>query len=203
VLASRNLEGIDVAGSLKRLGLEFESFQRMLVRFADGQGATLDALRTAVASSDSAAVARQAHAIAGAAGNLGADALHAAAKALERAGRENSGNLAQLLTQLDAQAAVVFRSIDTLRGARAAAPSEPTQVFVPADAQAVLERLRAALSDYDVSAASAVLGDLDGLAMPGNAGDLVRLRNHVDSYEYDEARVLATRLLEQIADRAT
>jgi two-component system, sensor histidine kinase and response regulator len=203
VLASRNLEGIDVAGSLKRLGLEFESFQRMLVRFADGQGATLDALRTAVASSDSAAVARQAHAIAGAAGNLGADALHAAAKALERAGRENSGNLAQLLTQLDAQAAVVFRSIDTLRGARAAAPSEPTQVFVPADAQAVLERLRAALSDYDVSAASAVLGDLDGLAMPGNAGDLVRLRNHVDSYEYDEARVLATRLLAQIADGAT
>jgi two-component system, sensor histidine kinase and response regulator len=203
VLASRNLEGIDVAGSLKRLGLEFESFQRMLVRFADGQGATLDALRTAVASSDSAAVARQAHAIAGAAGNLGADALHAAAKALERAGRENSGNLAQLLTQLDAQAAVVFRSIDTLRGARAAAPSEPTQVFVPADARAVLERLRAALSDYDVSAASAVLGDLDGLAMPGNAGDLVRLRNHVDSYEYDEARVLAARLLDQIADRAT
>jgi hypothetical protein len=62
----------------------------------------------------------------------------------------------------------------------------------------VLERLQAALSDDDVSAASAVLGDLDGLAMPENAGDLVRLRNHVDSYEYDDARVLAARLLEQI-----
>ena len=198
VLASRNLEGIDVAGSLKRLGLELESFQRLLVRFADGQGATLDALRAAVASSDSAAVARQAHAIAGAAGNLGADALHAAAKALERAGRENSGNLAQLLTQLDAQAAVVFRSIDTVRAGRAAVPSEPAQAFVPADARAVLERLQAALSDNDVSAVSAVLGDLDGLAMPGNAGDLVRLRNHVDSYEYDAAGLLATRLLEQI-----
>ncbi len=197
---SPGLDGIDVTGSLKRLGLEFESLQRMLVRFADSQGATLDALRAAVASSDSAAVARQAHAIAGAAGNLGADALHAAAKALERAGRENSGNLAQLLTQLDAEAAVVFRSIDTLREARAAVPSEPTQVFVPADARAVLERLQAALRDYDLSAASAALDDLDGLAMPGSAaGDLVRLRNRVDSYEYDEARVLATRLLEQIA----
>ena len=71
-------------------------------------------------------------------------------------------------------------------------------MFVPADARAVLERLRAALTDYDVSAVSAVLGDLGDLAMPGNAGDLVRLRNQVDSYEYDEARVLATRLLEQI-----
>ncbi|HYR27033.1 MAG TPA: response regulator, partial [Thermoanaerobaculia bacterium] len=56
VLASPNLEGIDVAGSLKRLGLEFESFQRLLVRFADGQGATLDALGAAVATGDSAAV---------------------------------------------------------------------------------------------------------------------------------------------------
>jgi HPt (histidine-containing phosphotransfer) domain-containing protein len=143
-------------------------------------------------------VARHAHAIAGAAGNLGADALHAAAKALERAGREDSGNLAQLLTRLEAQAAVVLRSIDTLRGVRGPVPSESTHGFVPADARAVLERLQAALSDDDVSAASAVLGDLDGLAMPENAGDLVRLRNHVDSYEYDDARVLAARLLEQI-----
>jgi two-component system sensor histidine kinase/response regulator len=196
--ASQRLDGIDVAGSLKRLGLEFESFQRMLIRFADGQSATLDTLRAAVAGSDSAAVARHAHAIAGASGNLGADALHAAAKALERAGRENSGNLAQLLTQLDAQATVVFRSIDTLRGPRSTVLTGPTQVFGPAAARAILERLQAALSDYDVSAASAVLDDLDGVAMPGNAGDLVRLRNHVDSYEYDEARVLATRLLEQI-----
>jgi hypothetical protein len=27
---------------------------------------------------------------------------------------------------------------------------------------------------------------------------LARLRNHVDSYEYEEARLLATRLLEEI-----
>jgi hypothetical protein len=62
---------------------------------------------------------------------------------------------------------------------------------------------QAALSDWDVSAASAILGDLDGLAMPGHAGDLLRLRNRVDSYEYDEATVLATRLLEQIGSHAT
>ena len=84
---SPRLEGIDVAGSLARLGLEFETLRRMLVRFADSQGATIDALRAAVASGDSAAAAKHAHAIAGASGNLGAEGLHAAAKALERAGR--------------------------------------------------------------------------------------------------------------------
>ena len=71
-------------------------------------------------------------------------------------------------------------------------------MFVPADARAVLERLQAALNDYDVSTSSAVLGDLDALAMPGNAGDLVRLRNMPTAHNPDEARVLATRLLAQI-----
>ena len=34
--------------------------------------------------------------------------------------------------------------------------------------------------------------------MPGAVADLAQLREHVDSYEYEEARVLATRLLGQI-----
>jgi two-component system sensor histidine kinase/response regulator len=198
---SPTLEGIDVAGSLERLGLEFDSFRRMLIRFADGQGATLDALRAAVASNDCAAVARHAHAIAGASGNLGADGLRAAAKALEHAGRENGNDLARLWTELEARAAVVLRSIDTLRERRGTAvQSGPEQVAVPAEARAILERLQAALGDFDLSAASGALADLDRVAMPENDSDLARLRTHVDSYEYDEARVLATRLLEQIGN---
>ena len=50
---SPRLEGIDVAGSLARLGLEFRASGE-LVRFADSQGATIDSLRAAVASGDSA-----------------------------------------------------------------------------------------------------------------------------------------------------
>ena len=194
---SPRLEGIDVAGSLARLGLEFETFRRMLVRFASSQGATVEALRAAVTSGDSAAAARHAHAIAGAAGNLGAEGLHAAAKALERAGRADNRDLADLLADLEANAAVVFRSVDTLRVP--VAPVVTETGHMPASARAALERLQAALGDFDLSAANHALADLDGLAIEGNAaGHLVRLRNHVDSYEYDEARVLATKLLDQI-----
>jgi two-component system sensor histidine kinase/response regulator len=196
--SSPRVEGIDVAGSLKRLDLEFETFQRMLVRFADSQGATIDALRAAVASGDSAAVARHAHAIAGASGNLGAEGLGAAAKALERAGRAGDGDLAHLFADLEAKAAVVFRSVDTLRGTIAPVATEPGQVLVPAAARIALEQLQAALGDFDVSAASDALADLDRTPMPGVVSDLARLRNHVDSYEYEEARVLATWLLGQI-----
>ena len=50
---------------------------------------------------------------------------------------------------------------------------------------------------------ASALADLDRAAMPGVASDLARLRNHVDSYEYEEARVLATRLLEQIGSEVS
>jgi two-component system, sensor histidine kinase and response regulator len=191
------LEGIDVTESLERLGLEFASFRRMLIRFADGQGATLDALRAAVSSGDGAAAARHAHAIAGASGNLGAEALRTAAKALERAGRDGRNDLAALLADLEGKAAVVFRSIDTLRDAGPAS-TRAGNLLVPAAARAALERLRAALGDYDLSAASRALEDLERAAVPGAVSELALLRSHVDGYEYDEARALATRLLERI-----
>ena len=65
-----------------------------------------------------AAAARHAHAIAGAAGNLGADALRGAAKALEQAGRDGRTDLAGLLAAVEDRAAIVSRSIESLRPAR-------------------------------------------------------------------------------------
>ena len=147
------------------------------------------------------AVARHAHAIAGAAGNLGANALHAAAKALERAGRNGEKDLAALASDLEARATVVFRSIDTLRIAAQPAATEPGQLSVPAEAWTALTRLQTALGDFDLSAATSALAELDGVAMPGAAHVMAQLRRHIDGYEYDEARVIATRLLEQIGSQ--
>ena len=92
-----------------------------------------------------------------------------------------------------------FRSIETLRDRRAPTVVEQGQSLVPPTARVPLERLQAALGDYDLSAASTALADLDLVAMSGAAaGELARLRQHVDGYEYEEARALATRLLAQI-----
>jgi HPt (histidine-containing phosphotransfer) domain-containing protein len=173
----------------------------MLVRFADGSSATFEPLRAALAAGDSDAVARHAHAIAGAAGNLGASALHAAAKALERAGRNGEKELAALARDLEARAAVVFHSIETLRGPATRDDAEPTPLSVPAEAWTALTRLQTALGDYELSAATSALAELDGVAMPGAADVVARLRRHVENYEYDEARVIATQLLEQSGSR--
>ena len=195
------LDGIDVGGSLERLGLEFESFRRMLIRFADSKDATFDPLRAAVAAQDCDAVARHAHSIAGASGNLGADALRTAAKALERAGRDGEKELTLLHRELDARAAVVFKSIDSLRSVAVPVDSEAESSFVPAEARSPLTRLQTALGDFDLSAATSALAELERVDMPRAANLLSRLRHHVDSYEYDEARVIATQLLNQIGSQ--
>ena len=154
------LEGIDVSGTLQRLGIDRASLERMLLRFADGQREILDALRAAVVTGDSAMAARHAHAIAGAAGNLGADALRSAAKALEQAGREGRKDLTDLLAAVEESAAVVFASVETLRPSGDSAPVATDRSFDRAAAAAALDRLTIALDDYDVTSASGALADL-------------------------------------------
>jgi two-component system sensor histidine kinase/response regulator len=197
------LEGVDVAGSLDRLGIEFETFRKMLVRFADGRAGMFDPLRAAVAAGEGDAVARYAHAIAGASGNLGADGLRAAAKALEHAGRNGERDLVPLLGDLETQEVVVFRSIETLREATTPAAADSTDLLISAEASGVLARLQTALGDFDLSAATTALAELDSVPMSGATTVLAQLRRHVDNYEYDEARVIATQLLEQIGGQGS
>jgi hypothetical protein len=101
-----------------------------------------------------------------------------------------------LFEDLQARAAVVWRSIATIRDPRA--PGTPPQgpPAVPVAARDVLQRLHAALGDFDASAASSALAALDR-AMPA-VTELATLRDHIDGYEYDEARALVSRLLESL-----
>jgi two-component system, sensor histidine kinase and response regulator len=156
-------------------------------------------LRSAVIAGDGAMAARHAHAIAGAAGNLGADGLRAAAKTLEQAGRAGRSDLADLLAVVEERATVVFRSIETLRPPADRDADVALSPFDPAAAGAALDRLAAALDNYDVSGASGALVELGKSSLPPwAADDLRRLRDCVDGYEYDEARGIASRLLTRV-----
>ena len=200
------LDGIDVAGALQRLGLEFATpRERMLVRFADGQGPTLDAparggaggrrRRSRAARPRHRRGGRQPRRRRAARGGEGARARPAA--------RDARATSRRSLADLEARAAVVFRSIDTLRRAEAPAPAgstapEEARSFDVAGVRAALERLQAALGDFDLSAATSALFELEGVALPGGAAaELETLRRHVDAYEYDEARAVAARLLQE------
>jgi two-component system sensor histidine kinase/response regulator len=185
------LDGIDLADTVRRLGIPFEKLRPLFLRFADGQRKTVDDLRAAVAAGDSDATRRHAHALAGAAGNLGADQLRAAAKALELAAKDGRTDLGDLFDAVDQRAATVFRAIDGLRppatsGAGADRPARPATD--PASLRPPLERLRAALADGDLTGAGDALAQLDALGPDPDVGRrIVRLRELIDGYEYDEA----------------
>jgi HPt (histidine-containing phosphotransfer) domain-containing protein len=197
-----SLDGVDVAGTLLRLGLDFATLRRMLVRFADGHGQTLEALRAGVASAQAPEAARHAHVIAGSAGNLGLDALREAAKALEHAARAGRTDLAALLDQVDGCAAAALRSIDTLRDVPVA-PAFAAQLMDTATARAALDRLQTALADFEMSAANEAVMELTVAGVPAAAAsDLARLRDLVERYDYDEAQLVAGRIGELLGTAA-
>jgi len=193
------LEGIDVSGALARLGIEFDALQRMLIRFASGQRRTIAEIRAAVEAGDADAAAKAAHAMAGAAGNLGADALREAAKALEKAARSGSSGLGALAARVEDLAEIVFRSIDALRPA-APGPVAPDETDAPQADPAVLRRalrvLQEALEHGDPDATASAVGALAAMRLPGPVrASLDTTRALADDYQFDDAGAEVSALL--------
>lgn len=198
------LEGVNVTGALARLGLGFDSLKRMLIRFGEGQPKLLEDLRAAVAAVDPAAVARHAHAIAGAAGNLGADTLREAAKILESAGREGRRDLQALLETVEERAAVVLRPTASLRPAYTQEPMPAARPCDPGKLREALERLSASLENLDLSTCETLLTDITALgAPPDMAAEFVRVRELAEGYEYEEAAAVVAGLLERLRGETT
>ncbi len=195
-----SVPGIDVADGLRRLGLPWASFKRMLLRFAEGQPATLKDLRTALDAADWEAARRHAHSIAGAGGNLSAVELRVRAKELETAIMEQTGDYESLYTAVAAELDWVLGSIRTL------APA-PVASAVPAgEAPCDLTVLRAA---FTALLASLEAGDLDAtqqqLGACAQAGvpallaeDFGRVRKFADDYSFAEAGELVASLLTRL-----
>jgi two-component system sensor histidine kinase/response regulator len=193
------LEGIDLAGTIHRLGIPFGRLRPVLLRFSD-QRKTIEDLRVAVDAKDSQEARRQAHALAGAAGNLGADQLHEAAKNLELAAAAGNPGWTGLFQEVASLSRVVFASIDKLRDDPAL--SQPAIVAAhraPLDAsvQSCLKGLEAALSSSDFSGSLDLLKELKGTTFNhSNQGDVARLEEMMNSYEYEQAAEFANRLIQ-------
>ncbi|MFL5343094.1 MAG: response regulator, partial [Gemmataceae bacterium] len=198
------LAGLDVEGTERRLGIPFEKLRPMFIRFADGQSRTLEELRAAVNVRDCEAARRHAHALSGAAGNLGASGLREAARALEHAAKDGQQDLSDLLREVERRADVVFRSIDSLRTelhpdagptVSAAAPPRPAQL------RHAFTNIQTALSDSDLSRCAEIMREIAGLDLPDNIrASVARLKELIDGYEYDEAADVVTLLLTMLPE---
>ena len=214
-----SLDGLNVDGALARLGIGFEALRRMLIRFADGQARTLADLVAAADAGDADAAARHAHAIAGAAGNLGADTLREAAKALETAARAGERDLADLGQRvrgtggggvpLDSTPCAHPQTwkFGATPGAGATPPS-PRGRRACADrwgrARRALLALHEALASSDPDATETALAALGGLQLPETAGARRDARAGLaDEYQFDEADREIASLLERLTTEPT
>jgi two-component system, sensor histidine kinase and response regulator len=207
-LSSSSLPGIDVAGTVRRLSLPFDRLKGLLLRFADGQRETVERLRAAVATGNAADARHHAHALAGAAGNLGADALRDAARTLELAAREGD-SLLEPFHRVDECAAIAFRSIDSLRvetpepeslgkeeGEVSGTAVDLSPLVDPAPTRSLLQRLRPPLVDGDLSSSADIAKELFTLSLPDDwRGHIARLAQLIDRYDYDLAAETVDRLL--------
>jgi len=193
------LEGIDVAETVRRLAIPFERLRPLLLRFADGQRQTLAGLRTAVAANDASAARLQAHALAGAAGNLGADKLHRTARELERAALKGNSDLSDLFREVDQAADTVFRSIESLRAEPPGHAAPPVRLSPAIDANFVrghLEHLQSVLASGDLSGSSEILEAISRIEVPDELRHSIsQMREFIDGYEYDRASEMVAQLL--------
>ncbi len=192
------LEGLDVADTVRRLAISFERLRPVLLRFADGQRKTLHELQAAVAADDAAGARHQAHALAGAAGNLGAEKLHQAARDLELAALNGSRDLVERLRKVEAAADTVFRSIESLRTEPPdhAANARPSPAGAPDLLRGPLERLQSILASGDLSGSSEILEAISHIEVPHELRQSIQeLTEFIDGYEYDRASEVVGQLL--------
>jgi serine phosphatase RsbU (regulator of sigma subunit)/anti-sigma regulatory factor (Ser/Thr protein kinase)/HPt (histidine-containing phosphotransfer) domain-containing protein len=114
---------LDLAAASARLGLAPAELADLLRAFAPQAADHLAALARAAGTGDAEEARREAHALAGAAGNLGASALHHAARSLEHAARAGAGGLATPLAEVARAGRALLAAIAGLGPAAAGAPA--------------------------------------------------------------------------------
>jgi PAS domain S-box-containing protein len=138
------IDGIDVASALWRLGGDEAALKRLLRGFTPEAVAMAHKCREALVEGDLAAVAAAAHALNGMAGNVGARRVNSVAGMLEAAARDNrTGTLEELLAGLDAAVAEAAAGVEAAMARWGNARVAPVDQTALAEDLAQLGRLLA------------------------------------------------------------
>lgn len=106
------LPGLDIAGAVSRLGLEYDDLREMLAGLPPSLNEYFAAAEAAVKGGDAAGTRAAAHSLSGLSGNFGLPAVREAAHALELAAKE--GRADELPALLDALRAPLATACDSL-----------------------------------------------------------------------------------------
>ena len=124
------IEGVDVAGGLKRVAGNKKLYRSLLTQFAEKQGDAATQISEALKSGDANLAERIAHTVKGVAGNLGIATVQLSAAMVEKAVREHDPAVDDLLKEFDkvlrAQVAKVSAALGSYAN-RSERPWRPTR----------------------------------------------------------------------------
>jgi HPt (histidine-containing phosphotransfer) domain-containing protein len=181
------IDGVDVAGGLKRVAGNKKLFRSLLEQFVTKQANSAAAIAQTLEQRDLEGAERLAHTVKGVAGNLGIATVQRAAGGVEKAIRDRDGSVTP---QLSALQSALATQIDAIRAALGdnTAGRATVQPFDKDQATAAIHRLRLLIEANDGDAADAVDEVAAVVAGEADAGLLDELRKSVSQFDFETAR---------------
>ncbi len=189
-----HLPGIDTSAGLITTEQNVLLYLKLLRRFADSYQHFAEDFAQALQSADAEAASRCAHSLRGAAGNIGASAVQAAANTLEHACNAQMP-VADALAAVQLELAIVLQSLQHMPQPTALQPQAGY-----ADAELIrpmLLQLQNLIADNDTAAVDIAEQLQPLLAGTHCHGALTELCKHINQYDFDEAAAVMITLQHQ------
>jgi CheY-like chemotaxis protein len=193
------LPGIDTQTGLARVAGNMKLYRSILLKFRDSQAGVADEVLAAIEQNDKETAQRLAHTVKGIAGNVGASELQEAARQLEDAIKNNTGEAVRLIEPLRDSLAQVLASLDRLHTTVQQTGNEETsESFDPVALNHLLSELKALLEDDDADAVSIL--DTINEQMPGayRKFNLAGLEKLVGQYDFEEALTVLDKISQAV-----
>ena len=182
------IEGIDLAGGLKRVAGNRRLYRSLLEQFAGKQSAASEQIKDAIRAGNLDQARGIAHTVKGVAGNLGIVSVQAAAEKIERATRKQEAPATALLEEFGAKLGSAIQAIRAaLAGTTQPAPSPPGGPFDAAAASAAVNRLRTLIEANDGGALDALPAVESALSEIVDKPRLDALRDALGDFDFDGA----------------
>jgi PAS domain S-box-containing protein len=186
------IEGIDIAGGLRRVASNRRLYWSLLEQFVNKQAGAATQIAEALQNGEREKAERIAHTVKGVAGNIGVNRVQSAAAEVERGIRTQDPSVGALLESLQS---VLSREVDSIR--RAINPSAPelsersrqTEAgdFDPEKAAVAVARLRSLIADNDAGAGDAFEEVERLLAGTANTHRLQALQSAIADFDFENA----------------
>jgi HPt (histidine-containing phosphotransfer) domain-containing protein len=189
-----DLPGIDVADGLRRVAGNAALYRRLLQRFVADQATTAADIEQALAAHNQPLAERLTHTVKGVAGNIGAMALHQAAKQLETVIKANDDEARpRLLAAFTAELQQVVAALAVIMPDKAA-EADNAPVRKPRAVQPRLLKLYDLLVDNDGETLSYLDDIREALAGAFAPAALAQFEEAVNQFDFDHALELLRRI---------